>query len=190
LEIAPGRGRWTSFLRQYCKRLEVVDLSPSCIEDCKTRFASTSHIKYHVNDGKSLDMIGDSSIDLLVTFDSLVHAERDVVEAYLRQFPRILKPDGVGVIHHSNFGEYAPKASPHWRATTMTAQLFADICASAGLRCVGQELVNWGGDDLSDCISTFTQRGSRFDRPNVVIRNAKFMEEATRLKEINELYCF
>jgi len=57
LEIAPGFGRWTFYLKDLCERLIVVDLSSKCIDACRKKFASCSHIDYHVNDGYSLDMI-------------------------------------------------------------------------------------------------------------------------------------
>jgi SAM-dependent methyltransferase len=55
LEIAPGFGRWTHYLKDLCTRLVVVDLSERCIEACRQRFAAESHIAYHVNDGRSLE---------------------------------------------------------------------------------------------------------------------------------------
>lgn len=83
LEIAPGFGRWTQYLKEHCMHLIVVDLSEKCIEFCKKRFSQDSHISYHVNDGKSLAMIPDNSIDFAFSFDSLVHAEEDVIQSYL-----------------------------------------------------------------------------------------------------------
>ena len=91
LEIAPGYGRWTYYLRERCERLIAVDLSPKCIEACRQKFAAYQHITYHVNDGKSLSMIADGSIDFVFSFDSLVHAEADVIETYLNQLARKLK---------------------------------------------------------------------------------------------------
>ena len=32
LELGPGRGRWTHYLRNYCRRLSVVDLAENCIK--------------------------------------------------------------------------------------------------------------------------------------------------------------
>ena len=41
-------------------------------------FASDTHISYHINDGKSLEMVQhDDSTDFVFSFDSLVHAEAD-----------------------------------------------------------------------------------------------------------------
>src|SRR6266487_5176493 len=106
LEIAPGFGRWTNYLRNYCKHLIVVDLAENCIKACQQRFASDLNITYHVNDGRSLEMIPDNTIDFIFSFDSLVHAEGDVMQTYLNQLTKKLKPNGVGFIHHSNIGEY------------------------------------------------------------------------------------
>ena len=106
LEIAPGYGRWTHYLRRLCDQLVVVDLAERCIDHCRQRFAEDHHIDYFVNDGRSLEMIEDNSIDFVFSFDSLVHVEADVLESYLRQLSSKLKPNGVGFIHHSNIGRY------------------------------------------------------------------------------------
>src|SRR3954451_12449920 len=82
LEIAPGYGRWTQYLKDMSDRLILVDLAERCIEGCRQRFADATNIEYHVNDGRSLDMIPDGSIDFVFSFDSLVHAEADVLAGY------------------------------------------------------------------------------------------------------------
>lgn len=212
LEIAPGFGRWTRFLKDSAQRLILVDLVEDCIEACKKRFEGESHISYHVNDGRSLDMIPDASIDFVFSFDSLVHAEADVIQAYLQQLGRKLKPDGVGFIHHSNIGEHRRafalfnriqrpgrlravlKArgiidADHWRAYSMTAGAFERFCGESGLACIGQELVNWQGSRLIDAFSLFTREGSALARPNLRRRNPGFMAEARRAASLAELYC-
>ena len=108
LELAPGFGRWTNYLRNYCTQLTIVDLADQCIEACKRRFADDSHITYHVNDGSSLAMVPDRSIDFVFSYDSLVHVESEVIQTYLAQLAKKLKSNGVGFIHHSNIGEYPP----------------------------------------------------------------------------------
>lgn len=211
LEIAPGFGRWTNFLKHWCSHLTIIDLAESCIKVCQQRFATDSHITYCVNDGKSLAVIPDSSIDFVFSFDSLVHAEADVIEGYLNQLARKLKPDGVGFIHHSNIGEFG--MSSHWiekmpgklrrsltekgwldrdhgRAHSMTAEIFEEYCDRVGLQCIGQELVNWGTKKLIDCFSVFTLRSSRRARPNKITRNCDFMREAAMIRRLSELYNF
>ena len=107
LEIAPGFGRWTQFLKGFCERLIAVDVSPACIERCKERFASDPQVHCYVNDGKSLAMVEDASVDFAFSFDSLVHVEADVIAAYLNQLGKKLKPGGFAFLHHSNLGAYS-----------------------------------------------------------------------------------
>jgi len=193
LEIAPGFGRWTHYLKGSCGSLIGVDLGENCIRACRQRFAAARHLSFHVNDGKSLAMVADESIDFAFSFDSLVHAEADVIGAYLEQLARKLKPDGIGFIHHSNLGQFLvdrPLLGPtHWRAPSMTAKQFEDRCDRAGLQCVGQELVNWGTDGLLiDCFSLFARRQSSWSRPNRVIENPGFMKEAHATRMHAPLY--
>jgi SAM-dependent methyltransferase len=158
LEIAPGFGRWTHYLREHCERLHIVDPAEDCIEACRCRFGDDARLSYHVNDGSSLAMIPDRSIDFVFSFDSLVHVTRETVEAYVHQLANKLNEDGAGFIHHSNLGstlrswalsgeQEAPiKAKildQDYRAPDMTAELFRSYCAGSGLTCVCQELVNW-----------------------------------------------
>jgi SAM-dependent methyltransferase len=210
LELGPGHGRWTEYLRDLCDELVLVDVAESCIEECRRRFADAPHIRYHVNDGKSLAMVPEGAVDLVFSFDSLVHAEHDVLEAYLSQLGDKLKPDGIGFMHHSNLGNYRTGAAiarrvPDrirkpltrrrllvnlyaWRADT-TAEGFAELCERNGLSCIAQEKIPWEyGRGLSDVISLFTLRGSRWERPNMVVENRRFMDEASRLAQVGRLY--
>lgn len=195
LEIAPGFGRITRYLKGFCRRMTVVDLTPRCIEACQERFREERHITYHVNDGKSLAMVGDGSIDLAFSFDSLVHAEADVLTSYVHEIAGKLSAHGVGFIHHSNLGAFRdpatgelPFEAPHWRAASMTAELFRTDCEAAGLRCIAQELVNWGGAILHDCFSLFTRPGSPYDRPYELRENPGFMDEANALGALARQY--
>ena len=153
LEIAPGRGRWTSYLRGYCDRLAIVDLDEACIAACRQRFEGDDRITYHVNDGMSLAMIDDESVDLAFSFDSLVHANAEVLASYLRgsrgrsvrtvSGSSTIRTQGV-IGATSNFRKESRAAArarlyalrlldrPGWRALDMTAERFRESCAAAG----------------------------------------------------------
>ena len=210
LEIAPGHGRWTAFLREHCDRLSIVDLDAACIEACRERFAGDERISYHVNEGRSLDMIEDGSVDFAFSFDSLVHANAEVITGYIRELERTLAPEGVGFVHHSNAGRYRryfeladsiPRGTvrerlyelrlldrPRWRALDMTAERFRRSCESAGLQCISQEIVNWTTRRLIDCFSVLTRPTSRWARPNRVWVNRRFVAEARAVKRRAALY--
>ncbi len=207
LEIAPGFGRWTHYLLEHCAHIVLVDLSQDCIDACRQRFAAKSNLSYYKNDGRSLAMVADDSIDFVFSFDSLVHAPRVALEDYLTQLERKLKRDGVGFFHHSNLGSYAgsmdwrlPKRarkllakiglseSDHSRVPDMTAGIFRDLCAERGLKCIRQEMVNWRGRRLLDCISTFVRAGSKWESPLRVWRNPEFMREAELIRRRAQIY--
>jgi SAM-dependent methyltransferase len=202
LEIASGFGRWTHFLKDFCDLLWAVDKSSECIDACRRRFASIPRVRCYLNDGRSLSMIPDNSIDFIFSFDSFVHTNRDVVEAYIRELRMKLKVGGKGFIHHSNFGEYvdSPRerlpealAKPlikmqvldwaHHRNPGMTAELFRALCEQNGLHCVTQELVNWRGRRLIDCLSLFVRSDSAKQDPTKIIRNPNFMREAAGIRK-------
>jgi SAM-dependent methyltransferase len=211
LELGPGHGRWSQFLRHLADELILVDVAPRCIDSCRSRFSDATNMGYHVGDGKSLPMVADGTVDFAFSFDSLVHAEADVMEAYANELARVLKPDGVAFLHHSNMGAYARSASiarrlPRplrlrltvrglvvnvfaWRAESATAAQFNRACDHAGLACVSQELIAWEfGRQLTDVISVVTPRGSCWERPTVRSENPRFMDEARGLARMAPLY--
>ena len=211
LEIAPGFGRWTEFLLENCETLVGVDVSPVCVEACRERFSGVEGATFEVNDGRSLPMVADASVDFAFSFDSLVHVELDTLAGYLAELARTLKPNGVAFLHHSNYGSYRRSAqalaplqgkldhlpnvaqkvllrsgiyrADHWRAASVTAEQFTDLCSSVGLRCVGQELVNWvGGVLLLDCMSMVTRPGSQWDHPHKLVKNRLWRMEARAIR--------
>ena len=197
LEIAPGFGRWTRFLESLCVNLVLVDLNDKCIDACKRRFASREHVEYHVNDGRSLAMIADDSIDLLFSFDSLVHVESDVLFDYFAQFAHKLTQHGIAFIHHSNLGEYVDSetgalrsgaSNRHWRALSVTADSVRAACEREGLICLSQELLNWGGNELNDAITVAARPNSRWGGATLIARNADFMRQACDAARIAQLY--
>jgi hypothetical protein len=182
--------------------LHIVDSDERCIEACRRRFRKDERLSSHVNNGRSLEMISDHSIDFVFSFDSLVHVPRETVQAYVRQLADKLTDEGVGFIHHSNLGAYASPTverlprrmrklltrvkildRDHRRAPDMTAELFRSSCAAHGLICIRQELINWRSRRLIDCFSTFARSGSKWADDGKVLRNANFMREAKLIRQ-------
>ncbi|MFA5026615.1 MAG: class I SAM-dependent methyltransferase [Candidatus Methylomirabilota bacterium] len=210
LEIACGYGRWTHFLKDLCQRLTAVDLAERCIDACRARFAGSTHIKYVVNDGRSLAMIPEASVDFVFSFDSLVHADPSVLQAYLAELARILTKNGAAFIHHSNLGEYpryrrleklprlyrllgrlrlVDEVRPHWRDFNVTGAHVVGWARERGLCCINQELVNWRTRrTLMDCMSTIVRADSVHARELRVVRNVDFASEMRCLRRLADLY--
>ena len=194
-----------------CDELVLVDVAEHALDACRRRFAGAGHIAYHLGDGYGLPMVADGSVDFAFSFDSLVHAEADVLEAYAGELARVLAADGVAFLHVSNMGAHLPGARlarrlpepvrrrltiagaiPNvfaWRAESTTGEAFAATCERAGLACVGLELIAWHyGRQLMDAIAVVTPRGSRWARPRVTVRNPRFMAEARAAARVAPLY--
>jgi SAM-dependent methyltransferase len=198
LEIAPGFGRWTQFLIPLGDDLILVDMSAKCIAACRRRFVAHPHVRYHVNDGRSLDMVEDHSINFAFTFDSLVHVEVDVLHAYFEQLSTKLAPDGVAFVHHSNLGAYVDpkskqlpetmKTNPHWRALSVSADALRIACADLRLCCVSQEMINFGGKEMIDAITVVAKPGSRWAVGTQTLANADFNTELGIAARLARLY--
>jgi hypothetical protein len=135
------------------------------------------------------------------SFDSLVHPARDVLEDYLSDLGRKLKIGAKGFVHHSNLGQYANSMRErlprpmrkllrkagildweHNRNPSMSANLFREFCARSGLHCRRQELVNWRGRRLIDCLSLFERNPSNEQATTEIVRNPNFMREAAQIR--------
>ena len=67
------------------------------------------------------------------------------------------------------------------RALSMSAIRFQELANKAGITCINQEKVNWGGKRLIDCMSTFTKKGSKWEQLNQIKANPHFMSEAKQI---------
>lgn len=210
VEIAPGFGRWTQYLQNYCDHLIGIDLAPKCIDACLQKFQPNNSLEFYVTDGKTLTNVQDKSADLVFSFDSLVHVEKDVIEAYLSEVKRVLRPSGVAFLHHSNMAEYKGISDlirrdnnlrkelkesgvfdTGWRGITVSAELVESLAGSMGLSCVSQELLNWGNRNpawLNDAISLIVHTGSKWDRPNKIWRNDAYMDFVAHHKTMGKHY--
>jgi SAM-dependent methyltransferase len=190
LEIAPGFGRWTRFLVSACQEYVGVELSEKCTEACQKRFSDAKHARFITNDGQSLQAIEDQTIDLVFSFDSLVHAEFPVLASYIPQLVQKLSPTGVVFIHHSNLLMYNNTiANMHGRATTVSADAVADLVYRAGGTVLIQEIVNWGGEHLIDCLTLFARHDAYPSVKPVRHKNPLFMGEASLIKNFQSPYC-
>jgi hypothetical protein len=196
LEIAPGQGRWTQFLRGHCDSLIGVDLSDVCTQYCRRRFAEHPSLQFETNDGLTLPMVGDGSIDFAFSFDSLVHADPEVLDSYVRELARVLKPRAVAFLHHSNLADVRwplrtrlkhkltrEPINAGWREWRMSAAKMRSFVTGAGMSTIQQELVPWVVEEpvLIDCMTTIVNQP---DLQCTIVRNHRFLDEAAAVKRI------
>ncbi|NKB55970.1 MAG: methyltransferase domain-containing protein [Alphaproteobacteria bacterium] len=192
LEIGAGPGRLSAFLLQQAERLILTDLVEPCVSRCTERFRDYPQVSCHLTDGQSLPPIEPASVSFVFSFYSLVHADPETISAYLRHIARVLAPDGIAFLHHSNAGSFDPQDKAALRTFNDRDTAARDVVAfarEAGLWVRSQELFSWEGDAyLTDCFSVILNpNGPGHTRP-ITVNNWEFGQEAERAKIFAEIY--
>lgn len=141
VEIGPGGGRWTETLLEVGSEVVAVDISEECLRVCRERFSDHENVTFVLTPGNELPGVEDASIDAIWSFDVFVHINRAEVEDYAREFMRVLKPGGKGVLHHGTVGGL----TGGWRSN-MTAGGMIEVLKEAGLEVVDQ-FTKWNDGD-------------------------------------------
>ena len=159
LEIGPGGGRWTEVLLERSSSYIGIDISASCIEACRARFADKDHARFEVGSGSDLAAVPTSSIDALWSFDVFVHINRSEVEKYADEFNRVLKPGAIAIVHHGTVGG----ALGGWRSN-LTQEAMMEILGSRGFNIV-ESVEEWRDGDTSYDLREYRDRITVFSKP-------------------------
>jgi SAM-dependent methyltransferase len=197
LEIACGYGRWTKYLQEYAiNKFMGVDLSSECIQYCKQHFKDDK-TSFYQNDGVSLKDVSIIKHDFVFSFDSLVHVNPHILKTYIQQIMLLLKDKGVCFIHHSNFGAIieaggineSHKGFTHFRDQKTSAEIVRQFILQYGGKVLCQEIVDWGGGESIDCLTTFCKKDAFPKHNEKKITNNQFMTEADIIKKVHSNYC-
>jgi SAM-dependent methyltransferase len=156
LEIGPGHGRMTQFLSILASELLVVDLNENCIKKTKEKLGH--HVlAYFTNNGNDLPNIRDNSQDLVFSFDSFVHMHKNVIDDYIGEIYRVLKPGGKSFIHHSWLmgGEDNSFLNVGGRAS-MTPEIFKSLVEKHNMKIVEQKTIKFESVGLWDGTDSIT----------------------------------
>ncbi|MFI4916353.1 MAG: class I SAM-dependent methyltransferase [Phycisphaerales bacterium JB060] len=176
LEIAPGYGRWTQYLLHHAGVLTALDIDQGCLDACRKRFGR--RVRCVLGDGVTFGGPAErinGPIDFCFSYDSLVHAELDVMGSYVRELSRVLRPGGFAFLHHSNLAGCKVSADErvHWRARSVDAGAIRERALACDLAVPLQELCTKGGPKdraLIDCITVLHKPigGTPDPRTNVI----------------------
>ena len=159
LEIGPGGGRWTEVLLERASSYIGVDISASCIDACRARFADKDNARFEVGSGSDLQVVPSSSIDALWSFDVFVHINRSEVEKYAEEFDRVLKPGAIAIIHHGTVGG----ALGGWRSN-LTQEAMTEILERHGFR-IRESVEEWRDGDATYDLREYRDRITVFSKP-------------------------
>jgi cyclopropane fatty-acyl-phospholipid synthase-like methyltransferase len=100
LEIGPGGGRWTRYMLGF-GQIYVVDYYSQLLEELRKNFKQ-KHIIAVKNNGTDFPGIPDQSVDFVFSFGTFVHLEPPIIEKYLQNLRRVIRPAANLVIHYSD----------------------------------------------------------------------------------------
>jgi SAM-dependent methyltransferase len=98
VEVGCGPGRMTGSLAERFDEVLALDVSPAMLERARANVRA-GNVEFRLVSGERLEGVDDGVGDALVCYLVLQHLpSRAVIEAYLREFARVLAPDGEAFI--------------------------------------------------------------------------------------------
>jgi GR25 family glycosyltransferase involved in LPS biosynthesis len=160
LDFACGHGRIAERFAGIAGSLVCCDIGADAIAFCRRRFADSPNVTCVVNDSRSIPL-PDESLTFVYSWDSMVNFSIAEMRTYLREFRRILKPGGMALVHHSNYGALGGTArlwneNPACRAYVSASDVRM-ISGQCGLPIVRQRIIDWTEPCL-DCLTLFRKR--------------------------------
>lgn len=128
LDFGCGVGRLTQALAKRCCTVHGVDISETMIAEAKRLNRAPSSCYYHVNNAPNLRLFPVDFFDFIYTSIVLQHIPVRHVEQYLREFIRVLKPDGILLFQMpEKFRETQKEVSSPWQKFRSEVQLRSRI---------------------------------------------------------------
>lgn len=158
LEIGPGAARWSVTLAKMAKHLTLLDLTEVSINLCKEKLKAYHNCQFIVGSGDNLALLPNQSIDYIWSYDVFVHIAPNDTESYIKEFARVMKTNGIAIIHH-------PAAGGHkggFRSST-TNDFFLLALAKHNFTLI-EQFEAWGDNDcytlkaFNDIITVFRRQ--------------------------------
>lgn len=99
LDFGCGAGRLSQALAEHAREVIGVDVSAPMLEKARELDRSEGRCTFVLSEDPDLRSFDDDSVDLVYTERVLQHLPRPVLETYLTEFVRVLRPGGVAVLH-------------------------------------------------------------------------------------------
>jgi ubiquinone/menaquinone biosynthesis C-methylase UbiE len=161
LDLAAGQGLGTTKFAPLAKTITIVDCDDDAIRACRQQFGRDPRFKFIRNNGITIAEVYDSSISFFSVFDAMVHFDLETVQSYVKEAYRVLRANGHGFFHYSNFSAFpgADVRRNPYRRNFMSKPLFEHIALRAGFAIVSSATIPWGGIRDLDGIALLRKPG-------------------------------
>jgi ubiquinone/menaquinone biosynthesis C-methylase UbiE len=139
LDFGCGPGFLARAVSPLVQQVVAADVSRGVIA-CAAVLNGADNIRYLANASDNLAAVADDSIDLLYSFAVIQHLRKQQTAGFFREFARVLRPGGQGVIHFL-LGQSAVHEHQGWelgrvevRMASFSQEEITDLVHQAGLR--------------------------------------------------------
>lgn len=103
IEVGCGGGRFTQYLTD-ARTLHLVEYNEKMFDIIRYEFPAKTlnKITFIHSQGSDFNGVKSESMDRVFTFDVFVHLELDLIEGYISEMKRVLKPGGYAIIHYAD----------------------------------------------------------------------------------------
>jgi ubiquinone/menaquinone biosynthesis C-methylase UbiE len=95
LDFGCGVGRLTQALARYFSHVDGIDIAPSMIALAREYNQHGDRCTYHLNEAPDLKLFADNSFDFIYSNITLQHMEPQYAKKYIKEFIRLLTPQGI-----------------------------------------------------------------------------------------------
>lgn len=148
VDFGCGVGRVTQALARFYQRVVGLDISAAMIDRARSFAPHDLRCEYTVNERADLACLQTGCADLVYSRNVLQHMVPPLMEAYIGEFVRLLKPDGLALFQLAATGPAPP--DPGWQAPEPV--LDADGYAVMDMYCLAPDRVQAAVDNAGGAI--------------------------------------
>lgn len=150
LDFGCGVGRLTQALATEFRSCDGVDLAASMVDRARELSDAPDRVHFHHNEAGDLRLFESASFDFVLSLYVLQHMEPELMRGYLKEFVRVLRPNGVAYFNvPDRTVPPEPLPPPAWRASLSLAgpipKLRAGGAAALELQVRNDSPVRWPG---------------------------------------------
>jgi SAM-dependent methyltransferase len=109
LDFGCGAGRLSQALAEHAREVVGLDVAPPMLAKARSLDRTGGRCSFVLSEDSDLRTFPDDSFDLVYTERVLQHLPRPVLENYLAEFVRVLRPGGVALLHCTTRPMWSPR---------------------------------------------------------------------------------